>query len=49
MWKGELRRFASYEDEVVAPLKEVQRWAAELASRDGRVTANEYFFAEQQQ
>ncbi|MFN7944763.1 MAG: erythromycin esterase family protein [Blastocatellia bacterium] len=37
----------SCEDEVVGQLKELQRRAAELASRDGRVAADEYFFAEQ--
>lgn len=37
----------SCEDEAVAQLKELQRRAAELASRDGRVAADEYFFAEQ--
>jgi erythromycin esterase-like protein len=37
----------SCEDGAVAQLVELQRRAAELASRDGRVAADEYFFAEQ--
>lgn len=37
----------SCEDEVVGQLKELQRRAAELANLDGRVAADEYFFAEQ--
>ncbi len=35
------------EDEVVAQLVELQRRAAELAGRDGRVAEDEYFYAEQ--
>ena len=34
-------------DDVVAQLVELRRRAAEYASRDGRVAADEYFFAEQ--
>jgi erythromycin esterase-like protein len=37
----------SCEDEAVAQLQELQRRAAELANLDGRVAADEYFFAEQ--
>jgi erythromycin esterase-like protein len=37
----------SCEDDVVAQLMELRRRAAEYASRDGRVAADEYFFAEQ--
>jgi erythromycin esterase-like protein len=37
----------SCEDEAVAQLKELQRQAEKLASQDGRVAADEYFFAEQ--
>jgi erythromycin esterase-like protein len=37
----------SCEDEVVGQLIELQRRAAELARRDGRVAADEFFFAEQ--
>ncbi|MGH7476658.1 MAG: erythromycin esterase family protein [Longimicrobiales bacterium] len=37
----------SCEDEAVAQLLELQRRAAELASRDGRIPEDEYFFAEQ--
>lgn len=37
----------SCEDEVVAQLVELQRRAADYARRDGRVAADEYFFAEQ--
>jgi erythromycin esterase-like protein len=37
----------SCEDDVVAQLVELRRQAAEYASRDGRVAADEYFFAEQ--
>jgi erythromycin esterase-like protein len=37
----------SCEDDVVAQLLELRRGAAEYASRDGRVAADEYFFAEQ--
>jgi erythromycin esterase-like protein len=37
----------SCEEEVIAQLSELQRRAADLASRDGRVAADEYFFAEQ--
>jgi erythromycin esterase-like protein len=37
----------SCEDEVVAQLIELQRRAAELAQRGGRVAADEFFFAEQ--
>src|SRR5205814_10486061 len=37
----------SCEDEVVAELVELRRRAAEYASRDGRVAADDYFFAEQ--
>ena len=37
----------SCEDDVVAQLLELQRQAIEYASRDGRVAADEYFFAEQ--
>jgi erythromycin esterase-like protein len=35
------------EDDVVAQLVEMRRQAANYASRDGRVAADEYFFAEQ--
>ena len=35
------------EDEVVGQLVELTRQAADYASRDGRVAADEYFFAEQ--
>jgi erythromycin esterase-like protein len=38
---------ASCEDDVVAQLVELRRQAAEYATRDGRVAADEYFFAEQ--
>src|SRR5206468_10577231 len=38
---------SSCEDEVVTQLVELQRRAAEYASRDGRIAADEYFFAEQ--
>src|SRR5439155_27184751 len=37
----------SCEDDVVAELVELRRRAAEYASRDGRIAADEYFFAEQ--
>ena len=37
----------SCEDDVVAQLVELRRRAAEYASRDGRIAADEYFFAEQ--
>jgi len=37
----------SCEDDVVAQLVDLRRRAAEYASRDGRVAADEYFFAEQ--
>jgi erythromycin esterase-like protein len=37
----------SCEDGAVAQLLELQRRAAELANRDGRVAADEFFFAEQ--
>ena len=37
----------SCEDDVVAQLMELRRRAAEYASRDGRIAADEYFFAEQ--
>jgi erythromycin esterase-like protein len=37
----------SCEQEVVGQLVELQRRAAELARRDGRVAADEFFFAEQ--
>jgi erythromycin esterase-like protein len=37
----------SCEKEVVSQLVELQRRAAELARRDGRVAADEFFFAEQ--
>jgi erythromycin esterase-like protein len=37
----------SCEDDVVAQLVEMRRRAAEYAARDGRVAADEYFFAEQ--
>ncbi len=37
----------SCEDDVVAQLVELRRKAAEYASRDGRVAADEYFMAEQ--
>jgi erythromycin esterase-like protein len=37
----------SCENEVVTQLIELQRRAAELARRDGRVAADEFFFAEQ--
>jgi erythromycin esterase-like protein len=37
----------SCEDDVVAELVELRRRAAEYATRDGRVAADEYFFAEQ--
>ncbi|MGH9310430.1 MAG: erythromycin esterase family protein [Vicinamibacterales bacterium] len=37
----------SCEDDVVAQLLDLRRRAAEYASRDGRVAADEYFFAEQ--
>jgi erythromycin esterase-like protein len=38
---------SSCEDDVVAQLVELRRRAAEYASRDGRIAADEYFFAEQ--
>jgi erythromycin esterase-like protein len=38
---------SSCEDEVVAQLLELHRRAADFSSRDGRVAADEYFFAEQ--
>ena len=38
---------ASCEDEVVDQLVELRRRAAEYATRDGRVAADEYFYAEQ--
>src|SRR5712691_397465 len=37
----------SCEDEVVAQLVDLHRRAADYATRDGRVAADEYFFAEQ--
>jgi erythromycin esterase-like protein len=37
----------SCEDDVVAQLVEIRRRAADYATRDGRVAADEYFFAEQ--
>lgn len=37
----------SCEDDVVAQLMELRRQAADYASRDGRIAADEYFFAEQ--
>ena|SRR5438105_544669 len=37
----------SCEDEVVAELVDLRRRAAEYASRDGRIAADDYFFAEQ--
>lgn len=37
----------SCEDEVVAQLTELQRRAVEYAQRDGRVAADEFFYAEQ--
>jgi erythromycin esterase-like protein len=37
----------SCEDDVVAQLLELRRRAGEYAARDGRVAADEYFFAEQ--
>src|SRR5207248_5929561 len=37
----------SCQDDVVAQLVELRRRAADYASRDGRVAADEYFFAEQ--
>ncbi len=37
----------SCEDDVVAELMELRRRAAEYATRDGRIAADEYFFAEQ--
>jgi erythromycin esterase-like protein len=38
---------SSCEDEVVTQLVELRRRAADYASRDGRIAADEYFFAEQ--
>jgi erythromycin esterase-like protein len=38
---------ASCEDEVIIELAELRRRAAEYAARDGRVAADEYFYAEQ--
>jgi erythromycin esterase-like protein len=37
----------SCEDEVISQLVELRRRAAEYATRDGRVAADEYFYAEQ--
>jgi erythromycin esterase-like protein len=37
----------SCEDEVVSQLSELRRRAAEYSSRDGRIAADDYFFAEQ--
>ena len=37
----------SCEDDVVAQLLELRRRAADYASRDGRIAADDYFFAEQ--
>jgi len=37
----------SCEDDVVAQLVDLRRRAAEYASRDGRIAADDYFFAEQ--
>jgi erythromycin esterase-like protein len=37
----------SCEDEVVAQLRELQRRAADYATRDGRVAEDEFFYAEQ--
>jgi len=37
----------SCEDDVVAQLMELRRRAAEYATRDGRIAADDYFFAEQ--
>jgi erythromycin esterase-like protein len=37
----------SCENDVIAQLLELRRRAAEYASRDGRIAADEYFFAEQ--
>jgi erythromycin esterase-like protein len=38
---------SSCEDEVIAQLLELRRRATDYASRDGRIAADEYFFAEQ--
>jgi erythromycin esterase-like protein len=38
---------ASCEDEVISQLVDLRRRAAEYAARDGRVAADEYFYAEQ--
>src|SRR5215216_3219485 len=38
---------SSCEDQVVTQLVELRRRAAEYANRDGRIAADEYFFAEQ--
>lgn len=38
---------ASCEDEVISQLVELRRRAAEYAARDGRVAADDYFYAEQ--
>jgi erythromycin esterase-like protein len=38
---------ASCEDEVIGQLVDLRRRAAEYAARDGRVAADEYFYAEQ--
>jgi erythromycin esterase-like protein len=38
---------SSCEDEVVTQLVELRRRAADYANRDGRIAADEYFFAEQ--
>src|SRR5207245_5118828 len=37
----------SCEDDVVAQLVDLRRRAADYATRDGRIAADEYFFAEQ--
>jgi erythromycin esterase-like protein len=37
----------SCEDEVISELTELRRRAADYASRDGRIAADDYFFAEQ--
>src|SRR5690606_10751227 len=46
-YAAEIGARRSCEDEVVQQLEELRQRAAELASRDGRIPEDEYFYAEQ--
>lgn len=46
-YAAEIGASRSCEDEVVQQLEELRQRAAELASRDGRIPEDEYFYAEQ--